>query len=195
MERRHHLRFGLAIVALTLLVTLAVVYTTIKRSSRSDTVTLDFDSLGTTLKAGLSGVAVVRRNTADNPLTMASSGLLVGCEKYPEKCRDAARLLDTWRNAVNLSQAVFEHASPGDWVASSRDLQLASEKADAWGHNFCVLRRGEMLLVLSAGPKSTGSPVCRNIRVTAAELAQIPKGRLLETPAGYFILVATASKS
>lgn len=187
--------FGLAIVALALFVASAAVYMTIERRSRSNAVTLDFDSLGTTLKAGLSGVAVVRRNTADNPLTMSSSGLLVGCEKNPEKCRDAAKLLDTWSNAVNLSQAVFNHGKLGDWVASSQDLQVSSEKVDAWGHNFCVLRRGDMLLLLSAGPESAGSPVCRDIRVTAGELAQIPKGRLLETPAGYFILVATASKS
>ena len=45
------------------------------------------------------------------------------------------------------------------------------------------------VLVVSAGPKAPGSPACRNIRIEAKDLAELPHGKLLESPAGYLILV------
>ncbi len=194
VKPRRNLRLILLVAAPVLVAGSVAAFFLLESSLRSSPAQSDFEPLITTLKAGLSGVIVVRRNPTENPLVASASGLLDACDKNPEMCKGSAQLVDTWQNAAALSQAVFEHGNPGDWVASSNDLQVTSSKLDAWGHSYCVLRRGDMLLVLSAGPRSTGSPVCRNVEVTAAELSRMPKGRLLESPAGYFVLVTTRPK-
>jgi len=98
-------------------------------------------------------------------------------------------IFDTWQVASQLGEQTLQ-STTGDWVRSSTEADYTSpnQRVDAWGHAFCLLRRANIVVVVSAGPNATSSPVCKDIRVTAEELAQLPRARLLESPAGYLIL-------
>jgi hypothetical protein len=99
------------------------------------------------------------------------------------------KLFDTWQVELQLGEQTLKNTI-GDWVRSSANVPYAADnlRVDAWGHSFCLLRRANSVIVLSAGPKAASSPVCRNIRVTAEELAELPRARMLETPSGNLIL-------
>jgi hypothetical protein len=78
-----------------------------------------------------------------------------------------------------------------NWVRSGSDIQYRKpeDRNDAWGHAFCLLRREDTLLIISAGSAAPSTPLCRDIHMEARELAQLPHGKLLESPSGAFLLV------
>jgi hypothetical protein len=61
-------------------------------------------------------------------------------------------------------------------------------RLDPWGHPFCLLRREDVLVVVSPGPKAPSLPICKDITVQAQELERLPRGRLIETPGGALLL-------
>jgi hypothetical protein len=107
----------------------------------------------------------------------------------PHALANDEKLFDTWQTGMQLAEAVLQRKS-GDWISSSADLGFvpSERRVDGWGHSYCVLRRGETVLVISAGPSAPRSPACRDIQIREEELASLPHGRMLESPSGNLIM-------
>jgi hypothetical protein len=146
----------------------------------------DWEPFATTFKSALSNFFVVRRAASASDQTRFPD-----FQHDPDAVRRNAKLFDTWRASVKLGSAALKNTPRGNWVRSSADADYVAvqDRVDAWDHTFCLLRRGDDLLVVSGGPKAPGSPSCRDIQLQAKDLAALPHRRLLESPAGYLILV------
>jgi hypothetical protein len=153
------------------------------------------DSAATFIKGALAQVLVVRR-ADESSLAARTGGLLNAYEGDPEKLRRDAKLLDDWSASARLGQSVLRNTGRGSWAVSSSaaDYVAPQDRVDPWQHTFCLLRRDDELLVMSGGPKATSSPTCRNIGMRASDLASLPHGRLLESPAGYLLLVLSHAR-
>jgi len=148
----------------------------------------DIEPFETTVKKAASDVFVVKR--PDSNRAGVSGGYLVAYQGNPEGFRNDARLFDAWMASVKLGLAVLKNTPPGNWVRSSgeADYVAVRDRVDPWNHTFCFLRRNDDVLVVSGGPKAPSSPVCRDIQLTAKDLAELPQGKLLESPSGYLVL-------
>lgn len=155
---------------------------------------LDVGPLETTVKKAAADLVVVKRNP-DTPAAR-SQGYLVAYEQNPQGFQADARLFDTWFTAVQLGVATFKDAPQGDWIRSSSESVYvpAAQRVDPWNHTFCLLRRADTLAIISAGPAAPSSPTCKNVSVEAGELAKLPHKKLLQTPAGFLILVLDADQ-
>jgi hypothetical protein len=116
---------------------------------------------------------------------------LIAYQNDPESFRKDAKLFDAWIASLKVGSAALKNTSGEDWVASSADADYlaALDCVDPWNHTFCLLRRDDDVLVVSGGPKAPSSPACRNIDLGPKDLAEFPKGKLLESPAGFLVLV------
>jgi len=104
-----------------------------------------------------------------------------------------ARLFDAWRSSVELGDEILQHTENGNWVKSSSGTNFVppEKRLDPWNHSFCLLRRDDILLIVSAGPQAPASPVCSNIQVERSELASLPAMRLIQTPGGNLVLMVS----
>lgn len=120
-------------------------------------------------------------------------GYLVAYEQDPEGFKGDAKLFETWVYAMSLSTSVLQNGPAGNWVKNSSELEFAkpTRRLDPWQHPFCLLRRGDAVLAISAGPQAPGSPTCKNIAITAEDLTAFPQKKLLESPSGSLVLVVT----
>jgi hypothetical protein len=146
----------------------------------------DWEPFATTFKSTLSNFFVIRRPTAgSDPMKFP------GLQHDPDAVRKNATLFDAWTASVKLGSAVLKHTPGGNWVRSSVEANYVApqDRVDPWNHTFCLLRRGDDLLVVSGGPKAPDSPACRDIQLQADDLAKLPHRKLLESPAGYLFLV------
>ena len=109
----------------------------------------------------------------------------------PARLQNDAKLFDAWTSTSQVARETFKSAPAGNWIRSSTDASYltTAQRYDSWGHSVCILRRTDTVVVVSAGPRASGSPVCRNIQISETELGQLPHGRLLESPSGNLILV------
>jgi hypothetical protein len=114
---------------------------------------------------------------------------LTDLQHDPDAPRRNAKLLDAWTASVKLGSAALKNTPAGNWVRSSADGDYiaSQDRVDPWSHTFCLLRRGDDVLVVSGGPKAPNSPACRDIRLQAKDLAGLPRRKLLESPAGYLM--------
>jgi len=143
------------------------------------------ESIKTIVKASASNVVAIKRDDKSSAGTYAEL-----YEKDPEKVRATAKISETWYNASWIADEVLKDESVGDWVRRSDELRfMRISQLDAWGHPFCLLRRDKTVAILSAGSKAESSPVCADIPMSAAELNQLPHGRIIETPGGSLVLV------
>src|SRR5258706_2794641 len=149
----------------------------------------DIEPFEMTLKKAASDVVVVKR--PDSKPASVSGGYLIAYQRDPESFNKDAKLFDTWMASAKLGLAALKNTRRGNWVRSSADADYVAsqDRVDPWNHTFCLLRRDDDLLVVSGGPKAPGSPLCRDIQLKAKDLAELPHGKLLESPAGDFILV------
>jgi hypothetical protein len=149
----------------------------------------DLEPLEMAIKKAASDVVVVKRPTSVP--VRASSGYLVAYQRDPETFGKDAKLFDAWAASMKMGFAALKSTSRGNWVRSSvsADYVESQDRVDPWKHTFCLLRRDDNLLVISGGPKAPSSPTCRDIQFQAKDLAELPHGKLLESPAGYLILV------
>jgi hypothetical protein len=141
------------------------------------------------LMKAASDVFVVKR--PDPKPASLSGGYLVAYQRDPDAFRKDAKLLDAWLASAKLGVAALKNTPRGNWVRSSADANYVAsrDRVDPWRHTFCLLRRDEDVLVVSGGPEAPSSPECRDIRLDAKDLAELPHGKLLESPAGYLVLV------
>jgi hypothetical protein len=150
-----------------------------------------FDSapLEMALMRAASDLFVVKRPDS-NPARL-SGGYLAAYQRDPGGFQKDAKLLDAWIVSAELGVAALKNTPRGNWVGSSADANYiaSQDRVDPWNHSFCLLRRDDDVLVVSGGPKAPSSPACRDIRLDAKDLAELPRGKLLESPAGYLMLV------
>ena len=135
---------------------------------------------------------VVMRQRGPSPPRLPR-GYLVAYEQDPEGFKGDAKLFETWVYAMSVSTSVLLNGPDGNWVKSSSDLDSAkpASRLDPWQHPFCLLRRDDAVLAISAGPHAPGPPACKNIAMTAEDLATLPQKKLLESPSGSLVLVIT----
>ena len=153
--------------------------------------TLDFVPFITIMEKAGSDLVVMRQRGPSQP--HLPRGYLVAYEQDPEGFKGDAKLFETWVYAMSLSTSVLQSGPDGNWVMGSSDLKSAGPRSrlDPWQHPFCLLRRGDAVLAISAGPHAPGSPACNNIAMTAEDLATFPQKKLLESPSGSLVLVIT----
>ena len=158
---------------------------------------VDVGRLELTLKKALSDVLVIKRGVDTGHPAMLTQGYAVAYEQNPEGFKADAKLFDTWSRAMALGTQALEAGPRGDYVRSSADADYASASSrfDPWDHWFCMLRRDDTLVVVSGGPNAPSSPQCKDVRIEASELSQVPHGRLLESPSGSLTLVIDRKKS
>jgi hypothetical protein len=146
----------------------------------------DWGPFATTLKSTLSNLFVIRPAAAGS-----DRARFPNLQHDPDAVRSNAKLFDAWTASVKLGSATLKNAPSGNWVRSSADANYvaAQDRVDPWNHTFCLLRRGDDLLVVSGGPKVPDSPSCRDIQIQAKDLAGFPRSKLLESPSGYLMLV------
>src|ERR1039458_2434459 len=151
----------------------------------------DVEPLEVILKKAASDVVAAKR--PDSKPTSLSGGYLVAYQRDPESFHGDAKLFDAWMTSVKLGSAALKNPSRGNWVRSSAeaDYVASQDRVDPWNHTLCLLRRDDDVLVVSGGPRAPGSPACRNIQLQAMDLAEFPREKLLESPAGYLMLVVT----
>jgi len=141
------------------------------------------------MKKAASQLLVMKR--PDSKPVSLTGGYLIAYQNDPEGFKRDAKLFDTWTASVKLGSAALKNAPHGNWVRSSADADYVApqDRVDSWSHTFCLLRRDDDVLVVSGGPNAPGSPACRDVQLQAKDLAELPHGKLLESPAGYLILV------
>jgi hypothetical protein len=120
-----------------------------------------------------------------------TQGYLKAYESNPAGFQSDSQLFDAWVSSAKIGEDTLKNTLPGSWARSSTDADylLRTDRTDPWGHSFCLLRRGDTLVVVSAGPKALSSPTCKDIKIAGQELARIPRKKLIETPAGNLIFV------
>jgi hypothetical protein len=180
------------IVGILFGVTLVVCVITMKHGLNNLSFDKVFEPFGIVAKKAASDLVVVKQPGRAGSLPSVADGYMVAYEHSPEAFRADAKLFDTWIKATQLATEIARRDTGQEWLRNSSEIEYLgpSEHVDPWGHCFCVLRRKQVLLVLSAGPAAPTSPTCKSVQVTAAELAGLPQLKLLETPAGSLVLVA-----
>lgn len=148
----------------------------------------NFSPLLTRTKAAIADVLVMRQ-----------SALAAGISDthQPAAIQLNAKLFDTWFLSAQIANSTLKTTAAGSWVRSTEEAAYlpAGQRRDPWNHSLCILRRGEMVAVISGGPNAPSSPECRDIAVSENELAKLPHGRLIETSAGDLLLVVDGKAS
>ena len=193
MNRKKKIIVAFASVAVVLAGLVGFEYVRFTRTVRHPTLSESgANDVEAALKGAASDIVVLRQSRGEQE---PSPGLIEAYRKDPARFKSNAKYFDTWLNAAELGNFALENARPGNWVRSSTELQVPGSKSkDAWGHSYCVMRRDSLVLVISAGPNAEASPRCKDIEISGSELAKMPKGRLLETPAHSLALVVSAAK-
>jgi len=153
--------------------------------------TVDFAPFFTVIEKAGSDLVVMRQLRPSQP--HLPRGYLVAYEENPEGFKGDAKLFETWVYAMSLTTSVLQNGPDGNWVKNSSDLESAKPGShlDPWQHPFCLLRRDDAVLAISAGPNAPGSPACNNIAMTEQDLATFSQKKLLESPSGSLVLVIT----
>lgn len=191
MSGKRKIAFAIGAVAIVTAVAIGVAYWDATRSQRNARA-IDISDIETAFKGTVADVMVMRQPSPEHG---NAPDLIDQTGRIPEHLKANVKYFDTWHSALELANGVLKNGSPGNWVNDSADLRISNPKAtDAWGHTYCVMRRDGFVLVISAGPSAETSPRCEDVQISTSELAKIPKGRLLETPAHSLILVASNTK-
>ncbi len=151
----------------------------------------NWEPFAATFKSTLSNLFVIRR-----PATESGRTKLPDLQYDPDAVRRNAKLFDAWTASLKLGSAALKNTPGGNWVRSSADANYvpSQDRVDPWNHTFCLLRRGDDVLVVSGGPRVPDSPACRDIQLQAKDLAGLPRRKLLESPAGYLMLVVDKAR-
>jgi hypothetical protein len=148
----------------------------------------DLEPFGFIFKKAIADLVVVKQSPKKS---VRAEGYLDAYERDPAAFQSDSRLFDTWVSSTQIGEETLKDTLPGSWVRSSADADYLprTNRTDPWGHSFCLLRRSDTLVVVSAGPKAFGPPTCRDIKITAIELTELPRRKLIETPAGNLVFV------
>lgn len=151
----------------------------------------DVSSLITIAKGTAAQVVVVKRPSEQGYVPHASMNTH---EIDATRFQADAKLFDAWTLQLQIAQEAVKVTRAGAWTRSSAELRHVQSQVDPWGHHVCLTRRGNVLAVISAGPRAPADPVCRDISISEAELRELPPARLLETPAGNLLLVIDGNR-
>jgi len=149
---------------------------------------VDLKPFGFIFKKAAADFVVVKQSPKKS---VRAEGYLDAYEHDPAGFQSDSRLFDTWVSSTHIGEETLKNTLTGSWVRSSAEADYLprTDRTDQWGHSFCLLRRSDTLVVVSAGPKALGPPTCRDIKITAIELTELPRKKLIETPAGNLVFV------
>jgi hypothetical protein len=173
-------------VGTALILGLAVLFVTIHNLDRTFA-KADLTPLVVTAKGALTEFVVVngpsRRASRENGL--------IETKKDSTALQADAKLFDAWQSSLQIAGAALRGTTTGSWIHSSEEVPYltAAQRRDPWNHTLCLLRRGDVVAVISGGPNAPSSPVCKDTKISENELGKLPRSRLLETPAGNLLLV------
>jgi hypothetical protein len=114
-------------------------------------------------------------------------------QKNSEALQRDKRYFQTWFVALNTARALNDHQL-NNWE-STADLTWipASQKADAWGHFFCVQSSSKSNAVISPGPNALANIDCKSLTVRETNLLKLQYGRLNPDASGALILILKRS--
>jgi hypothetical protein len=126
------------------------------------------------------GRTLARDDVQLEPGEVPAEGILLFYRKNPQALQRDKKYLETWFSAMSIADACNKGEHPlGQWVNTADANWIEpSKRTDAWGHPFCVQSDQQYTVVVSAGPKASTSIDCNTFKISAEELAQMPKGRL-----------------
>jgi hypothetical protein len=124
-------------------------------------------------------------------------GALVYYQKNAHELQLDKKYFETWRSALSIADAARRsNHDLGQWETSTEASWISpSQKADAWGHAFCVQSGPHVITIVSAGPQAISSLDCKTLNITAEELARMPQARLNPRPSGALMLFVRKSVS
>ncbi len=158
----------------------------------------DMQDFGTALK-GTAGEALFEHGTVipskanmpagSNAIEQGKS-LLAAYRKDPEKFKKYSGLLETALNASAVGDGVRQIPAPVKLPSDSLGVTSLrdDQKIDAWGHPYCLLASGNLLAIISLGPKARTPASCRNFSVSKKDIFSAQR-KLYERPSGEVILI------
>ena len=182
---------GLGAISVVILMSLLWFFAHTFRLNISGDTLQSLSKLVTVGKKVGSDLVVVKQPSRSSSNRRLPSGYLLAYEQNPEGFEADARLFDMWTTAIKLSTSVVGNGPSGTWVKNSSELTNlpTKDRIDPWGHTVCVLRRSDMVLVISGGAGAPSSPTCKDIRMTSEELEKFPNKKLLQSSTGSLVLV------
>jgi|SRR5882672_718509 len=136
------------------------------------------------------GSSLARGDVRLQPGEATGQGALAFYQKNPEALQRDKKYFETWHSALAIADVgrKGEHKL-GQWESSAAATWIApAQKADAWGHAFCVESDQQWTVVVSPGPQALSSLDCSTLKVSGDELATMPQGRLNPHASGALIL-------
>jgi hypothetical protein len=117
-------------------------------------------------------------------------GALDFYRKNPRALQRDKKYFETWHSALAIADAGGKNEHQlGRWESSTAATWIVpSQRADAWGHTFCIQSDQQETIVVSPGPQALSSLDCNTLKVTREGLAQMPQGRLNPDASGALIL-------
>jgi hypothetical protein len=148
------------------------------------------------MQKAASDIVVVKQPASANSPSQPR-GYLAAYQQDPKGFQSDAKLFDAWLIATQLATSALQHSARGNWILSSSEVDYVQpdKRIDPWSHTFCLLRREDTVLVISAGPSATGSPSCKDVQIGADELNSLAHGKLLQSPSGSLVLVINKQQS
>lgn len=117
-------------------------------------------------------------------------------QEHPEVLHRDKKYLETWHSAFVIANSARGHAQAIDrWTASTNIAWVPlSNRADAWGHAFCIRSSREGTIVVSPGAQAIASLDCGTLEIAESDLARMVPVRLNVQASGVLVLVATGGK-
>jgi len=136
------------------------------------------------------GNTLARGDVRLPPGKPTAEGALAFYRNNPQALQRDRKFFETWRSALAIADGSQKaNHRLGRWESSAVAKWIAPlQRADAWGHAFCVQSDQRQTIVVSPGPEALSSLDCDTLKISAEELAQIPQGRLNPHVSGALIL-------
>ncbi len=136
---------------------------------------------------------------SDSPMQTGRADKPVGAldyyQKNPRNLQRDKKYFETWHSALAIAHSGLEngHQLTG-WESSTGVTWIPpSQRADSWGHAFCVQSDQQRAIVVSPGPQAVSSLDCSTLKLPEGEVPRMPQGRLTPHDSGALILVVKRS--
>jgi len=162
---------------------------------RSSMESKEFEQLSSVLEASI-GSTVARGDVQFRPgRPQSPQGAIPYYQAHPEELQRDRQYFQTWSSALAIARSSLENGHQlKNWESCTELTWIPpSQRADSWGHAFCIQSDQQRAIVVSAGPQAMGSLDCKTLKIPEDGLARMPHGRLTQHPSGALILVVKGS--
>jgi hypothetical protein len=127
----------------------------------------------------------------DSQMRVAPGGALNYYQQNPQELQRDRKYFETWHSALaiadtgsekGLRSSIWESSLVAAWIPQS-------QRADSWGHGFCVRADLGEIIVVSPGPEAMSSLDCTTLKLSQEELSRMPNGKLSPVRSGALVLV------